>query len=263
MPFLLSRLALAGAILSPVFAAQVHAQSVPDPDTKDILIVGQHAQDTLTTPNGTGSRLGLTPLETPATISVIDGATIRARGDLSVIDATSRAPGISNAGNPGNGGTALAARGFSGQGSVLQLIDGIRLFPAAGTITFPTDPWMVERIDILSGPASVLYGQGALGGAVNVVMRKPDTQQTHVEGEIGYGSQDSFHLAAGAGGRSPSASPTVSTAAIVGPTAMSIVASRAAMPSRARFAGHQPTRSSSPRGTIMATRSRCAISAHR
>ncbi|MEG8054933.1 TonB-dependent receptor plug domain-containing protein [Sphingomonas aerolata] len=56
---------------------------------------------------------------------------------------------------------------------MLQLIDGIRLFPAAGTITFPTDPWMVERIDILSGPASVLYGQGALGGAVNVVMRKP------------------------------------------------------------------------------------------
>ncbi|MEG8054932.1 Plug domain-containing protein [Sphingomonas aerolata] len=84
---------------------------MPDPDTKDILVVGQHAQDTLTTPNATGSRLGLTPLETPATLSVIDGATIRARGDLSVIDATSRAPGISNAGNPGNGGTALAARG--------------------------------------------------------------------------------------------------------------------------------------------------------
>ncbi len=200
MPFLLSRLALAGAILSPVFAAPLDAQSAPDPDTKDILIVGQYAQDTLTTPNGTGSRLGLTPLETPATLSVIDGATIRARGDMSVIDATSRAPGISNVGNPGNGGTALAARGFSGQGSVLQLIDGIRLFPAAGTITFPTDPWMVERIDVLSGPASVLYGQGALGGAVNVLMRKPDTQRTHVEGEIGYGSQDSFHLAAGAGG---------------------------------------------------------------
>ncbi|KQM70837.1 TonB-dependent receptor [Sphingomonas sp. Leaf20] len=200
MPFLSSRLAFAGALLSPVFAAPLNAQSLPASDNEDILVVGQQARDTLTTPNATGSRLGLTPLETPATISIIDGTTIRARGDLSVIDATSRAPGISNAGNPGNGGTALAARGFSGQGSVLQLIDGVRLFPAAGTITFPTDPWMVERIDILSGPASVLYGQGALGGAVNVLMRKPDTQRTHVEGEIGYGSQDSFHVAAGAGG---------------------------------------------------------------
>ncbi len=200
MPFLSSRLAFAGALLSPVFAAPLDAQSAPASDNEDILVVGQHAQDTLTKPNPTASRLRLTPLETPATISVIDGATIRARGDMSVIDATSRAPGISNAGNPGNGGTALAARGFSGQGSVLQLIDGIRLFPAAGTITFPTDPWMVERIDILSGPASVLYGQGALGGAVNVLVRKPGTLRTQMEGEIGYGSQDSFHVAAGAGG---------------------------------------------------------------
>lgn len=246
-----------------MFAVPLNAQSTPASDAEDILVVGQHAQGTLTTPNATGSRLGLTPLETPATISVIDGATIRARGDMSVIDATSRAPGISNAGNPGNGGTALAARGFSGQGSVLQLIDGVRLFPAAGTITFPTDPWMVERIDILSGPASVLYGQGALGGAVNVLMRKPNTQRTQMEGEIGYGSQNSFHGAAGAGGRSPSASPIASTAATAAPTAMSIAASRAAMPSRGRFAGHRPTRSSLPRETITATRSRCAISVRR
>ncbi len=202
MPFLKSRFAFAGALLSPAFATPLNAQSAPpaSTNTEDILVVGQHAKDTLTTLNTTGSRLGLTPLETPATISVIDGDTIRARGDMSVIDAESRAPGISNAGNPGNGGTALAARGFSGQGSVLQLIDGVRLFPSAGTITFPTDPWMVERIDILNGPASVLYGQGALGGAVNVLMRKPNTQRTEVEGEIGYGSQDSVHVAAGAGG---------------------------------------------------------------
>jgi iron complex outermembrane receptor protein len=199
MPFLFSHLAFAGALLSPVCAAPLAARSVPLDDA-DILVVGQHARDTLTTPNATGSRLGLTPLETPATISIIDGDMIRARGDMSVIDAESRAPGISNAGNPGNGGTALAARGFSGQGSALQLIDGIRLFPAAGTITFPTDPWMVERIDILNGPASVLFGQGALGGAVNVLMRKPDLHRTEVAGEIGYGTQDSVHAAAGAGG---------------------------------------------------------------
>ncbi|SEN46878.1 iron complex outermembrane recepter protein [Sphingomonas gellani] len=200
MPLPISRLALAGAFLSPCVAAPLAAQTTPPSGSEDILVVGQHSRDTLTTPDTTGSRLGLTPLETPATLSVIDGDTIRARGDMSVIDAESRAPGISNAGNPGNGGTALTARGFSGQGSVLQLIDGIRLFPAAGTITFPTDPWMVTRIDVLNGPASVLYGQGALGGAVNVLMRKPNTQRTEVEGEIGYGSQNSFHVAAGAGG---------------------------------------------------------------
>ena len=169
------------------------------PPSEDILVTGRHEAD-LTVPNGTASRLNLTPLETPATLSVIDGATIRARGDMAIADAESRAPGITSVGNLGNGGTALAARGFSGQGSVLQLIDGVRLFPAAGTLTFPTDPWMVERIDILNGPASVLYGQGALGGAVNVLMRKPNTRRTEIDGEIGYGSQDTFHVAAGAGG---------------------------------------------------------------
>ncbi|WP_230482696.1 TonB-dependent receptor [Sphingomonas sp. Leaf21] len=168
-------------------------------DDATILVVGARAEQALDTPNATASRLGLTPLETPASIVSLDGDTIRARGDLSIVEAESRAPGIASVANPGNGGTALSARGFSGQGSVLQLIDGVRLFPAAGTITFPTDPWMVERIDVLSGPASVLYGQGALGGAVNVVMRQP-TAQTHGQAEIGYGSQDSLRAAAGIGG---------------------------------------------------------------
>lgn len=202
MVFSISRATIAASFLVSILPSTAYAQIAEDRSgdtTDDILVTGRH-QAELTVPNTTGSRLKLTPLETPATLSVIDGDTIRARGDMTVIDATSRAPGITSVGNLGNGGTALAARGFSGQGSVLQLVDGVRLFPAAGTITFPTDPWMVDRIDILSGPASVLYGQGALGGAVNVLMRQPNTVRTQVDGEIGYGSQDSFHVAAGAGG---------------------------------------------------------------
>jgi iron complex outermembrane receptor protein len=83
---------------------------------------------------------------------------------------------------------------------VLQLVDGIRLFPVAGTITFPTDPWTVGRIEVLSGPASVLYGQGALGGAVNILSKQPSTDRTVIDAEASYGSQDTRHLAAGAGG---------------------------------------------------------------
>jgi iron complex outermembrane receptor protein len=147
----------------------------------------------------TGSRLNLTPLETPATVNVVDGDELRARGDLTVNDAVTRAPGITTSANPGNGGTALVSRGFSGQGSVLQLIDGVRLFPVAGTITFPVDPWTVDRIEILNGPASVLYGQGALGGAVNVISRHaPDTPQ--YDAFASFGSQNNLNIAGGAGG---------------------------------------------------------------
>jgi iron complex outermembrane receptor protein len=186
------------AAFAHIAAASAEDAAIADPPT--ILVTGRIDRAPLTEPNGTASRLGLTPLETPASIYALDGDSLRARGDQSIAEAVSRAPGISNAANLGNGNTALAARGFTGQGSVLQLVDGVRLFPAAGTITFPTDPWMVDRIDVLSGPASVLYGQGALGGAVNIIPRKPNETRTEVEGEIGYGSQQSAHAALGIGG---------------------------------------------------------------
>lgn len=175
------------------------AQSASGDSTAEILVVGQQ-QTTLTKTTDTGSRLGITVLETPASVANLTGAELRLRGDLTLQDAVTRLPGITTTANPGNGGTALAARGFKGQGSVLQLVDGIRLFPVAGTITFPTDPWMVDRVEVLSGPASVLYGQGALGGAVNFVSRQPNADRTIVEGEAGYGSQNSAHVSAGIGG---------------------------------------------------------------
>lgn len=190
--------ALALSTCSTAAMAQTRASPPPAATDDDILVVGRYDLG-LSRPAETGSRLGLTPLELPASIATVDGDAIRARGDLTVVDAVSRAPGITQAANPGNGNTALAARGFVGQGSVLQLVDGIRLFPTAGTITFPTDPWNVERIEVLSGPASVLCGQGALGGAVNVVTKRPSAAR-RLDLEASYGAQDTVHLAAGLGG---------------------------------------------------------------
>jgi iron complex outermembrane receptor protein len=132
------------------------------------------APATLTTPTLTGTRLGLTPLETPASVSILSGDTIRDRGDQTIADAKTRAVGVTMQGDPGNGGNAVVARGFGGVGSVMQLFDGDQLFVGAGTVTFPFDPWTVERIEVLGGPASVLYGNGAIGGAINVVPRKPN-----------------------------------------------------------------------------------------
>jgi iron complex outermembrane receptor protein len=191
-----------GLAASLAFVGTAHAAdapaSAPAIGSEDILVIGR--ADVLAIPTSTGSRLALTPLETPASIAVVDGNEIRARGDLTVVDAVTRAPGITSVADPGNGYTALSARGFTGQGSVLQLVDGIRLFPVAGTITFPTDPWNVDRIEVLSGPASVLYGQGALGGAINIITQKPNADRTTSDGEASYGSQNTAHFAVGIGG---------------------------------------------------------------
>jgi iron complex outermembrane recepter protein len=121
----------------------------------------------------TGSRLNLTILETPATVDVLDGNAIRARIDNSIIDAVTRSASFTNSANPGNGHSSISARGFSGQGSVTKLYDGSNYFTAAGTITFPFDTWGVEQIEILKGPSSVIYGEGGIGGAINIIPKKP------------------------------------------------------------------------------------------
>ncbi len=154
----------------------------------------------LDVPTTTGSRLGLTPLETPASVEIIPAETIRERGQTSVSQAiTQNATGFTSTASPGNGGTALAARGFVGHGSVMQLYDGTRLYVASGTTTFPFDTWSAERIEVLRGPASVMYGEGAIGGVINVVPKRPTDYFTH-EGEVAIGTDGMRRFGVGSGG---------------------------------------------------------------
>ncbi|TIX51682.1 TonB-dependent receptor [Alteraurantiacibacter aquimixticola] len=190
----------ATSLLAIALALPTAAVAQDSEEPGDRIIVTGEREQALTQESPTGSRLGLSILETPATVSVVDGDDIRARGDIAIVDAVSRAPGVTNAGNPGNAGLTFAVRGFSGQGSVLQLYDGVRLFPNNGSISFPSDPWNVERIEVLSGPSSVLFGQGALGGVVNVIPKGPNSERYESDAEAGYGSQDTWHVAGGAGG---------------------------------------------------------------
>lgn len=184
-------------VLAMVQGSVALAQDRDDEDS--IIVIGQ-GSSVLLEESATGSRLGISPLQTPAAINVLDGEAIRARGDFGFIDAVTRAPGVSSSATPGNGGTALVVRGFSGQGSVTQLYNGVRLIPNNSSITFPFDTWNIERIEVLNGPASVLYGQGSLGGVVNVVPKSANFDRLEFQGQAGYGSFDTLHLAGGVSG---------------------------------------------------------------
>jgi iron complex outermembrane receptor protein len=128
----------------------------------------------LTGTTSTGSRLGLTRLQTPASVEVISAETMAERGQQNVVDAvTQNATGFTAIGEPGNGGVAFSTRGFSGSGSVTSLYDGTRLYVGSGTVNFPFDTWSAEKIEVLRGPASVMYGEGAIGGAINVISKLP------------------------------------------------------------------------------------------
>ncbi|MEH3118818.1 MAG: TonB-dependent siderophore receptor [Methylorubrum populi] len=154
----------------------------------------------LATPGRTGSRLGLTPLQTPASIEIIPGQTIRGRGQETVAEAvTQNATGITTIAAPGNGNGAFTSRGFAGPNSIQQLYDGTRFYVGANTVTFPFDTWNVDRIEVLRGPASVLYGDGAIGGVINVVPKKPVFVPVN-EARVAVGTDGVARLALDSGG---------------------------------------------------------------
>lgn len=155
---------------------------------------------TMSVPSPTATRLGLTPLETPATLVVVTGDTIRQRGDVTIEEAETRMVGITSQAGPGNGGGARMSRGFGGLNSVMKLYDGAQLFVASGTLTFPFDTWSVERIEFLGGPASVMYGNGAIGGVINVIPRRPNRFMTENNARVAIGSNNTVRGAFGRGG---------------------------------------------------------------
>ncbi|WP_031338339.1 TonB-dependent siderophore receptor [Xanthomonas maliensis] len=122
--------------------------------------------------SSTGSALGLRLIDTPASISVRTRAQLDAAGDANLNDAISRSGAISAMAHPGNSLSALSTRGFTDSTSVMRLYDGLRQYGGIG-VTFPFDTFSIERIEVLRGPASVIDGDGAIGGVVNVVPKKP------------------------------------------------------------------------------------------
>ncbi|TKT75084.1 TonB-dependent siderophore receptor [Aquamicrobium sp. LC103] len=201
---------LASAALLSLSSSLAFAQAVSDDTSADMLLDpitvtaeggGGGVGPDLDRPSNAGSRLGLTARETPASVEIIDGETIRQRGQTDVNQAIVRnGIGINFMGAPGNGGTSLGMRGFTGHGSVTRLYDGVKLYPGSGTITFPFDTWTVDSIEILRGPASVLYGEGAIGGAINVVPKKPLTDSRRNEMQAIIGTDGQKGLALGSAG---------------------------------------------------------------
>ena len=152
-------------------------------------------------PSATGSRLGLTARETPASVSSLGAADMAERDLTRAQDAAVRMPGITESPSPGNGGTALVARGFGGHNSVAQMVDGTRLIVASGSISYPFSSWPLESVQVLRGPASVLYGDGAIGAAVNYVTKQPRFDKTEREAFVAAGSYGA--LQGGVGLRGP------------------------------------------------------------
>lgn len=158
--------AIALAIHAPVFAQTTLS-------TVEVTAPRNAATLHLDQPSATGSRTGVTARELPATTSSVDAVQMQERGDFQVREAITRATGITDIGSGGTGGLSFAARGYTGTNSVGIAEDGIRIQTGAGTQNYPGSSWGYERVEVLHGPASVVYGSGTVGATINAIRKEP------------------------------------------------------------------------------------------
>ena len=162
-------------------------QEPPDFEGDEVIVPGRRTQSVVTT---------------PAYVTVIPGSLLQQLGFVTLADALRFFAElyVRSAGYGPGGLQQLSIRGASPQ-QVLILIDGIPLNATAqfgvnlSTIALAD----VERVEILRGPYSAIYGSGALGGVVNVVMRV-DPQS---DAAATAGSTPAAQLAVRIGGRFP------------------------------------------------------------
>lgn len=146
----------------------------------------------------TSSRLGLTLREIPASIEVISQQTIQESGFRTISESIQSATGVSVGDAPGNPAN-FSMRGFTNN-QIRLLYDGLQIGPASMT-SRPRDTWNLDRIEILKGPASVLYGEGAVAGAINFMTKRPIRELEGTETFLSYGSYNTTRAAVGSGGK--------------------------------------------------------------
>lgn len=147
----------------------------------------------LDTVSDAGSRLGLTNRETPAAVEVLSQGRMQELGARTTVEALNRSAGVTFSLTP-NGPIRLNMRGFSSD-AVSVLHDGVRA-TASGAQSRNQDTWLFDRIEVLNGPASVLYGEGALAGVINYVPKRPLLGQRAFSGVVSGGSLETGRLAA-------------------------------------------------------------------
>ena len=167
-------------------------------DTDDVVVV-------------TGTRLKDANLDSSSPVSTVGGEAFEIRGTVDTIDLLNTLPQITPGLNSQNTGFANGANGTStinlrglGETRTLVLVDGKRLpFGSPTTGGFASDvnlipAPMVERVEIVTGGASAVYGSDAIAGVANFILKK-DFEGFELDGQFGFnhsGNNSEFAQAA-------------------------------------------------------------------
>ncbi|KQU61612.1 TonB-dependent receptor [Sphingomonas sp. Leaf339] len=185
---------LAGAAAPCLLLAVPAGAQTRDATDATILVTGQRDPLKLNDQAQAGSRLGLTIRETPASVEVMTQDDLQLRGLRTAREAFDGVVGAIAGNVPGNP-AVVSLRGFAGN-TVSILQDGVRVSTST-VVQRDSNIWHYDRIEVLKGPASVLYGEGALAGVVNKVTRKPILGERHLDTLLSIGSFDTAFAAGG------------------------------------------------------------------
>ncbi|MFT7774215.1 TonB-dependent siderophore receptor [Roseateles sp.] len=156
----------------------VRVQAAPDAQTAAGPITGYVARR-----SATATKTDTPLIETPQSISVVTSDQIEAQGSRSLRDVVGYTPGVGTQSNGYRDTDNLTLRGFTIDNSSIRR-DGLR--SSGNTFTGTQEPYGLERVDILRGAASLLYGSAEPGGLINLVTKRPSSDSLHEVGlEIG------------------------------------------------------------------------------
>ncbi|MBW2019950.1 MAG: TonB-dependent receptor [Deltaproteobacteria bacterium] len=133
----------------------------------------------------------------PNAIILKDDFDIQASSAKSLGELLANEPGIDwrTYGNYGGASEEIRIRGMAGKGTQV-LINGMTInSPSLGTANVGRIPLNnIERIEVVKGSGSVLYGSGAVGGVVNIVTKRPERDKIDAKVTAGYGSQETYQV---------------------------------------------------------------------
>lgn len=165
--------------LDPSTASSERQRGLPEARVEDRGLEGARQQPIYEESVAAASKgSALSPLDAPNSVTIITEQDIRLSGMLRISDLLRRVAGIDII-DATNGYADMSMRGFNQRMSnkLLILVDGrsvqVEFFGNFFESWLPTDVHDIERIEVVRGPGSALYGADAFAGVVNIVLKRP------------------------------------------------------------------------------------------
>lgn len=143
-------------------------------------------------------------METPQSITVVTRDQMDDQGATTVSQALRYSAGVLGETRLSSGGRydSVFIRGFGGAGSgagFVNNLDGLRYLRGVNFLVPSFEPWGLERVEVLRGPSSVVFGQVKPGGLINMVSKRPRDEK-HGEVQLRVGDRQRAEMAFDIGG---------------------------------------------------------------